>query len=129
MTADPATYLSNVAADAESLARDGDALVNAIVGGPADETVSVRASNDARSGWRLARWFCAALSLLVQPDHCAAVRRPDPLPWWVYVRAAVCFAGIAVAMHPTWRWIAWWGAAMAVNAAVGVAMMLRDAGE
>ena len=124
MPPDPATYIANVATDAERIARDGDALANALAGGAADETVSVRVAQDARRhAW--ARWGCAALSLLVQPDHCAAVRRPDPLPGWVYARAAVCFAVLAVAAHPTSRFVCWWGAAMALNAAAGMAMLLK----
>lgn len=120
------TYFANVAADTERLLRDGDAEVSALTGGAADQTVSARVAQDARHGRTWARWFCGGLSLLVQPGHCAAMRSGAPTPWWVYPRAAVCFAVIVVALHPTWRWIEWWGRAMLLNTSVGVLMLVKE---
>ncbi len=98
MTETPEQYAGAVGADTEQLARDGDALVSALTGGPANETVSVRVALAARRGERWACWFCTALSMLVQPRHCDVVLTPAPLPWWVYARAAVVFALVLVGL-------------------------------
>ena len=85
-------YAGNVEVDTEQLARDVDAEISALTGGPANQTVSVRVALAARRGEKWACWFCAVLSVLVQRGHCAAVLTPAPLPWWVYFRAALAFA-------------------------------------
>lgn len=123
----PGQYAANVTTDTAALLRDADAEVSALTGGAADQTVSARVAADAQRGAWWARWFCAALSLLVQPGHCQAMRAAAPVPWWAYPRAGLCFGALGVAMDPRWHIIAWWGAAMLLNAAIGVRMLIRRA--
>ncbi|MDA8251087.1 MAG: hypothetical protein M0Z28_18215 [Rhodospirillales bacterium] len=117
-------YLANVGTDAEALARDGDALVSALTGGAANQTVSDRVALAERRGAWWARWFCAVLSLAVQPDHCGAMFRRAPVPWWAYPRAAFCFAFVLVGLPwmllaPSAALCGGWIGLMAVNLAWG----------
>lgn len=97
-------YLKNVGTDAENIARDGDELVSAITGGPANETVSRRVALAARDGKRWACWFCWFLSWAVQPDHCAKMFTNDPTPWWVYLRATFWFVAVIFGLPA----LIWW---------------------
>lgn len=103
MTETPDRYAEAVGADAESLGRDADAMVSALTGGPANQTVSVRVALAARRGERWACWFCVFLSVAVQRGHCGRVLTSAPLPWWVYVRALACFLAALVGVP----WLAW----------------------
>lgn len=125
------TYISNVATDTERLLRDADAEVSALTGGAADQTVSDRAAvaDHKRRWW--AEAFCGFLSVTVQPHHCEVTLAGAPVLWWVYPRALVCFLFFLIGVP----WFAvtlragvayWWGAAMLLNAAVGVAMLMKE---
>lgn len=102
-----------------------DEEIDALAGGPLNTTVSLRAAIAQRQGRQWGCVLCWFLDWAVQPGHCAAQFTPGRSPWWVGVRAGACFCGLLVALHPTWRWVAWWLAAMALNAAVGVAMLVK----
>lgn len=93
MTGNPLDqYAENVGKDTEALARDMDAEISAITGGVANQTVSMRVALAAQRGERWAIAFCQFLSVAVQCDHCRVTLDGGPMPWWVFVRAAIWFA-------------------------------------
>lgn len=85
-------YAANVATDTETLAADIDAEISALTGGVANQTVSMRVALAAKLGKRWAIAFCAFLSAAVQCDHCQVTLDGGLIPWWAFVRAAICFA-------------------------------------
>jgi hypothetical protein len=69
-----------------------DEEINALAGGLPNQTVSLRCAVANRQGKRWARVMCWFLSWAVQRDHCELQFTNAPSPWWVYVRAGICFA-------------------------------------
>lgn len=83
-----------------------DTAINVATGGPLGWTVSERAAYGA--GWRPSNdpavavrtgtkqrgwcWFCAALSIIVQPGHCRVQFTNLETPGFDMVRASVAFA-------------------------------------
>lgn len=100
-------YEQRVGQALEQDLRDLDMTINEIAPVPGalpNQTVSAHVATAAAAGQRWACVFCAFLSWAVQRDHCGATLRGDPVPWWVYPRAAFWFA-VGLLGVPV---LAWW---------------------
>lgn len=101
------TWLSNLGRQIETDARDADVTYSVLLGGKVGQTLSMRAALGARDGKRGWCVLCALLSVLVQRDHCRVTLDGGPMPWMVYVRAAICFvAATALVLWGAWALIA-----------------------
>ena len=80
-----------------------DMSINVLLGGQIDQTVSMRCALAQRAGQRWGCLACAALSRIVQRDHCQDQFDNTESPWWVYPRAAIAFGIGALAAYGIWR--------------------------
>ncbi|HQT89091.1 MAG TPA: hypothetical protein PK677_11140 [Acidiphilium sp.] len=84
-----------------------DDLFDAITGGNAGETFSLRNATEAKAGDREACWVCWNLGWIVQPDHCALTLGGQNIPPVSAIRACMAIT-IALALpaliwwHPLW---------------------------
>jgi hypothetical protein len=78
-----------------------DMFLNAILGGKAGQTISIRAALASQSGSRLGCLFCRLLSWLVQRNHCADQLAGIGMPFGSYVRALICLIALAWLMATT----------------------------
>ena len=108
-------WLTNVETQIETDARDADCTADVLTGGPAGETVSVRAALSRNAGEWQGCLMCWFLNWAVQRGHCDKVLTDAPTPWWVYPRAALTFVAAAGAFGALIRWavLLAWGAVAA----------------
>ena len=101
-------YPDRVAEQVAEDLRDDDVTVDVVVlGGAVGETVSHRVAVAAQQGIWWGCWSCRALDYLVQWHHCQATLDPNAtVPWTVYPRAAVSFAGVTALLVFAARWLA-----------------------
>lgn len=68
-----------------------DVLINVILGGKLDQTVSLRCALAARDNKPLGCFFCKLLNYLVEKDHCEKQFDDSPIGPLAAVRAAFAF--------------------------------------
>ena len=71
-----------------------DEILDAVTGGPATESFSLRWAHAAANGSRVGCFVCAALSVLVQKNHCAKQLAGQPMSVWNYLRAFACITAV-----------------------------------
>jgi hypothetical protein len=75
-----------------------DMMLNAILGGMAGQTISLRAALGAKAGSRVGCVLCRFLAWLVQPNHCADQLNNTPMKPAQYFRAFVGLVVLAVSI-------------------------------
>jgi hypothetical protein len=81
-----------------------DETLDAVTGGPPNETFSMRWAKARAAGSRMGCIICAALSVLVQRNHCAKQLAGHGMSGWEYLRAFLC---ITIALAAPLALI-WW---------------------
>lgn len=85
-----------------------DEALCVLIGGPANTTTSDYAAENMK-GYAWAKWLCAALSVLVQKNHCQKQLNNQPMTVCNYIRAFLCitvfFAVLGYGAHFVWRMI------------------------
>lgn len=81
-----------------------DELFNALTGGQANETFSLRNADDARARVPVACWICWNLSWMVQRNHCELTITGGPIPWPNAIRAFSWISLMLALPYLIWRW-------------------------
>ena len=71
-----------------------DETLDAVTGGPANESFSLRWARAAANGSRVGCVVCRVLSVLVQKNHCAKQLAGQPMGVWNYIRAFACITAV-----------------------------------
>jgi hypothetical protein len=97
-------YLANLWNALHGLGDSFDEAENAALGGPANETISIRVAKAEADGKRWGCWACAALSWLVQYRHCQRQLQALPMGVQDYIRAFV-WLSIWIWLPVSWHFL------------------------
>ena len=82
-----------------------DCLLNALLGGAEDQTISVRAALAQRRGARWGCWLCWWLAHTIERHHCARVLAGQPVRRWAAVAAGAQVLAVAGALFYGLPWL------------------------
>ena len=90
---------------ADRVGYQADCLLNAVIGGPEDQSVSLRAALARKRGARWGCVLCQWLSWTVERHHCTKQLEGRATCRWGAVLAGIQIGGVLVVGLYGWLWI------------------------
>lgn len=99
-----------------------DQQLNALTGGSADQTFSLRNAQEAKAGDREACWVCWNLGWMIQRHHCPLTLAGQDIPPLAGLRAVFWITLVLSLPFLIWWHPLWIGLAVAIVLAVDIAV-------